>query len=77
MDRAEAVAAELQIVGHGACTSVAEVEGCFLVKWWARICIGDVHVRECEAVEDASSSIADLRCQVLIQNFNNRTKLTS
>lgn len=44
VDGTKAVAAELQIVSHGAGTSITEVKGRFLVERRSRISVGDVHV---------------------------------
>ena len=44
VDAAETVAAELEVVGHGAGACVAEIEGGFLVVWVSWIGVWDVHV---------------------------------
>ena len=51
VDRAKAVAAEFQIVRHDAYSDVAQIKGRFFMKWCSRITVGDVHIRECQAVE--------------------------
>lgn len=61
MDGAQAVTAELQVVGHGACTGVAEIKGRFPVEWGPRITVGNVHLRECQAVEYTPASISHLQ----------------
>lgn len=60
VDAAEAVAAKFEIVGHDACTSVAEVEGRLAVEGGTRVGVRDVHVREGEAVEEGPVVVADV-----------------
>ncbi|KIH93155.1 hypothetical protein SPBR_02543 [Sporothrix brasiliensis 5110] len=52
VDGAEAVAAQLQVVGHDAGARVAEVKGLLLVERVARVRVGDGHVAEAEPVEE-------------------------
>ena len=60
LDVAQAVAAQLQVVGHGAGAGVAEVEGRFLVEWVAWVRVRDVHVGEGKAVEERSRVVRDV-----------------
>lgn len=61
MDRAQAVAAEFQIVRHGTRAGVAEIKGRFLVEWCPGVTVGDVHIGECQAVEETTAVISHLQ----------------
>ena len=44
MDCSKTIASELQVVSHGTCTGVTQVEGCFLMEWWSRVGIWNIHI---------------------------------
>lgn len=61
VDRAQAVAAQFQVVRHGARTGVAEIKGRFLVERCPGVTVGDVHIGECQAVEETAAIISHLQ----------------
>jgi len=60
VDRAQAVAAELEIVRHDTSTGIAQVESSLLMERMPWVSVGYIHVRERKAVKQTSSVISNL-----------------
>lgn len=60
VDTSQAVASKLEVVGHHASTRVTQVKGRLLVVGVARVCVGDVHVRQRQAVEQGAAIVSHI-----------------
>lgn len=60
LDRAQAVAAETEVVGVDSRAVVAQIESRFARVWGARVAVGHEHFRQREAVEQAAVVVADV-----------------
>lgn len=57
---AQAITAQFEIVGHGASTGIAEVECRLLVVRVTGVAVGNVHIREGQAVKQGARVVSDI-----------------